>query len=165
MKENTCCFTGHRDIPAEKGENVKTKLKEQILVLLEEGISTFLVGGALGFDMLAAEVLVDLREREGKKFRLVSVLPFPDWREGWPAEEYAREEAILKNCDEFSLSGEKCDRKLYLDRDRKMVDASSVCVAWCSRRSGGTAYTVRYALKQGVQVVNLADWDVEVLRK
>ena len=165
MKENTCCFTGHRNIPAGETENVKAKLKEQILALMEEGIRTFLVGGAMGFDMLAAEALVDLREREGKEFRLVSVLPFPDWREGWPAEEYAREEAILKNCDEFSLSGEKCDRKLYLDRDRKMVDASSVCVAWCSRRSGGTAYTVRYALKQGVQVVNLADWDVEVLRK
>ena len=165
MKENICCFTGHRNIPAEDGENVKTKLKEQILALLEEGNRTFLVGGAMGFDMLAAEALVDLREKEGKEFRLVSVLPFPDWREGWPAEEYAREEAILKNCDEFSFSGEKCDRKLYLDRDRKMVDASSVCVAWCSRRSGGTAYTVRYALKQGVQVVNLADWDVELLRK
>ena len=57
------------------------------------------------------------------------------------------------------LSG-KNNRRSFLDRDRKMVDGASVCVAWCTRRSGGTAYTVRYALKQGVRVINLADRDI-----
>ena len=41
-----------------------------------------------------------------------------------------------------------------------MVDASSVCVAYCNRRGGGTAYTVRYAIRRGVPVVNIADWDI-----
>ena len=163
MKKETCCFTGHRDIPAREETTVRSKLREQILDLLEKGYNTFLVGGARGFDMLAAEVLLDLREKEGKDLRLFSVLPFPEWREFWPDESFAREERILKASDSVSFSAEKMNRRAYLDRDWKMVDESSLCIAWCTRRGGGTAYTIRYALKNGIQVMNLADWDIRKL--
>ena len=46
-----------------------------------------------------------------------------------------------------------------------MVDRSTVCIAYCNRKTGGTAYTVRYALRQGVTVRNLAEWDVKQLLK
>ena len=163
MKENTCCFTGHRNIRREEEKTVRTKIREQVLKLMDRGYSTFLVGGAIGFDMLAAEVLLDLREQEGKTLRLVSVLPFLQWRERWPAEEIEREDRILEKSDEILVSADKYDRKSYLDRDRVMVDRSSFCIAYCSRKNGGTAYTVRYALRQGVKVHNLADWDVSRL--
>ncbi len=163
MKKETCCFTGHRDIPAQEEAAVRSRLRKQILDLLEKGCNTFLVGGARGFDMLAAEVLLDLREKEGKDLRLFSALPFPEWREFWPDENFAREERILKASDHVSFSKEKINRRAYLDRDRKMVDESSLCIAWCTRRSGGTAYTIRYALKNGIQVINLADWDIRKL--
>ena len=160
MKEKTCCFTGHREIRKEDETGVKSRIREQALALLAEGYAIFLAGGARGFDMLAAETVLELREREGKDLRLVSVLPCPDWREGWAEEEIRREDSILERSDEISFSGEKDRRRSFLDRDRKMVDGASVCVAWCTRRSGGTAYTVRYALKQGVRVINLADRDI-----
>ena len=142
---------------------VRSKLRKQVLELLEKGYNTFLVGGARGFDMLAAEVLLDLREKEGKDLRLFSVLPFPEWREYWPDESFAREERILKASDHVSFSKERISRRAYLDRDRKMVDESSLCIAWCTRRSGGTAYTIRYALKNGIRVMNLANWDIRKL--
>lgn len=164
MKKETCCFTGHRDIPAQEEAAVRSRLREQIPDLLEKGYNTFLVGGARGFDMLAAEVLLDLREKEGKDLRLFSVLPFPEWREFWPDESFAREERILKASDQVSFSAEKINRRAYLDRDRKMVDESSLCIAWCTRRSGGTAYTIRYALKNGIRVMNLANWDIRKLK-
>ena len=44
-----------------------------------------------------------------------------------------------------------------------MVDSSAVCIAYCTRKTGGTAYTVRYALKKGLQVINLADWNIAQL--
>lgn len=163
MKKETCCFTGHRDIPVHEEAAVRSKLRKQVLELLEKGYNTFLVGGARGFDMLAAEVLLDLREKEGKALRLSSVLPYPEWRERWPEESFAREERILKASDHVSFSKERISRRAYLDRDRKMVDESSLCIAWCTRRSGGTAYTIRYALKNGIRVMNLADWDIRKL--
>ena len=166
MKEKTCCFTGHRNIPAEAGEEVRAGIREEALRLMESGYTTFLAGGARGFDMLAAEAVLDLRDREGKAVRLISVLPFKEWRDGWPADEYEREERILRESDGVLCPEGEGSRASYLDRDRRMVDASSVCVAWCTRRSGGTAYTVRYAMKQGVRVVNMAGPDPgELLKK
>ena len=41
-------------------------------------------------------------------------------------------------------------------RNRHLVDNSSVCVCYLTKDSGGTAYTVRYARKRGLEVINLA---------
>ncbi len=165
MKNDTCCFTGHRNIRKADEENIKEKIREQVLELLQCGISTYLVGGAIGFDMLAAEVLLDLREKERKELKIISALPFLQWREKWPEEEIEREDRILEKSDEILVSSDKFNRKSYLDRDRVMVDRSTVCIAYCNRKTGGTAYTVRYALRQGVTVRNLAEWDVKQLLK
>ena len=160
MKKDTCCFTGHRKIRKGDEAAIRVKIREQVLPLLEQGVTTFVVGGAMGFDMLAAETLLDLREKEGRALRLVSALPFLQWRENWPREAVEREDRILQGSDEILISAGSYSRQSYLHRDRRMVDASSVCIAYCSRRGGGTAYTVRYAIRQGVPVVNIADWDI-----
>ena len=163
MKSNTCCFTGHRNIRKADEESIKGKILEQVLIQLQQGISTFMVGGAVGFDMMAGEVLLDLREKEGKELRLVSVLPYLAWREKWMEEDKDREDRILEKSDEILFSMSEYQREAYLHRDRRMVDASAVCIACCSRKTGGTAYTVRYALKNGLQVINLADWNIAQL--
>ncbi len=163
MKANTCCFTGHRNIRKEDERMIRAKIREQVLIQLENGVYTFMVGGAMGFDMLAAEVLLDLREKEGKELRLVSVLPYLEWREKWPEQEKDREDRILEKSDEILVSADEYSRHSYLDRDRRMVDSSAVCIAYCTRKTGGTAYTVRYALKNGLPVINLADWNTAQL--
>ena len=164
MKKDTCCFTGNRDIRKEDAETIREKIREQVQSLLQLGISTYIVGGAMGFDMLAAEVLLDLREKEGKKLRIISALPFPDWRAKWPREETEREDRILEKSDGILFSAKEYSRQSYLHRDRRMVDESSVCVSYCTRKTGGTAYTVRYALRQGIKVHNIADWDIAQLQ-
>ena len=42
-------------------------------------------------------------------------------------------------------------------RNRALVDGSDRCVAFLQRNCGGTLYTCSYALKQRVELVNLAD--------
>ena len=163
MKAHTCCITGHRNTRKDEEGMIRAKIREQILLLLQQGISTFMVGGAVGFDMLAGEVLLDLREKEGKELRLVSVLPYLAWREKWIEEDKDREDRILEKSDEILVSANEYSRHSYLDRDRRMVDSSAVCIAYCARKTGGTAYTVRYALKNGLQVINLADWNIAQL--
>ena len=39
MKNDTCCFTGHRKIRAEDEETVRAKLREQVLALLDLGFT------------------------------------------------------------------------------------------------------------------------------
>lgn len=41
-------------------------------------------------------------------------------------------------------------------KNRHLVDNSSVCVAHLTRSGGGTAYTVEYAKKHGLKVINIA---------
>ena len=43
----------------------------------------------------------------------------------------------------------------FLARDRHLVDGSAYCIGCCTRAAGGTAYTLRYAEKKGLQVWNV----------
>ena len=51
----TCCFTGHRNLPAAQEEEIWQRVCVYLEPLLEEGVRYFGVGGALGFDTLVAE--------------------------------------------------------------------------------------------------------------
>ena len=162
MKEK-CCFTGHRNIRQSDEPVIRSKVKAQVVSLVEKGVNTFYVGGAVGFDMLAAELLIDLRDKEKVDIKIISALPFPEWRENWSENEKKRQDYIMEKSDEVFYVAKEHSREAYLSRDRKMVDESEFCIAYCTRRSGGTAYTIRYAIKKGLQVVNTADWDLSLL--
>ena len=43
-----------------------------------------------------------------------------------------------------------------LKRNRHLVDNSSACVCYLTESKGGTAYTVDYARRSGIKIVNLA---------
>ena len=58
--EQTCCFTGHRDIPA--GEEIKTRVYHCIQPLIQQGVIYYGVGGTLGFDRMMTEYLLQLRK-------------------------------------------------------------------------------------------------------
>ena len=60
-RTETCCCTGHRDIPYGLETPLKSVLKEQVGLLLSKGVIYYGVGGAVGFDTLAAEALFELR--------------------------------------------------------------------------------------------------------
>lgn len=47
MREITCCFTGHRNIPEETRGELEARLDKAVRALAEEGISRFCAGGAL----------------------------------------------------------------------------------------------------------------------
>ncbi len=44
-----------------------------------------------------------------------------------------------------------------LRRNRHLVDYSSVCICYLNKTTGGTAYTVKYAQKCGLQIINIAE--------
>ena len=64
MKEKTVCFTGHRTIPLLKKWKIEKKLKEALEALIEEGYCYFGAGGALGFDTIAAQMVLNLKVLE-----------------------------------------------------------------------------------------------------
>ena len=154
MKKLTCCFTGHRVIYKEDAETIERDLAYVIEALIKQGIIYFGVGGALGFDMYAAETVLKLRENY-PGVRLVLVLPCVDYDKLWTDTQKQRYIEIKKRADKVIFIEEKYHPGCMQKRNRHLVDHSSVCVAYMRKNSGGTAYTVNYAHKKGLQIINV----------
>lgn len=82
MKNITCCFTGHRRIPLSKRKAVVQRLKTELSALINNGYQFFMAGGALGFDTIAAQTVLDLKEKY-PHIKLILVLPCPNQTRGW----------------------------------------------------------------------------------
>ena len=63
MRSKTVCFTGHRELPTDDLPEISKRLEDTLVALIEQGYCYFGAGGALGFDTLAAQTVLRLRER------------------------------------------------------------------------------------------------------
>ena len=152
---HTCCFTGHRDIPPEILPALAAKLEAVVLELITDGIRYFYAGGALGFDTLAAETVLQLRD-QFPQIRLILAIPCREQARGWSAASINRYEHILHRTNEVIYTSEHYTRGCMQRRNRFMVDHSAVCVAYCTRATGGSAYTLQYARKSGLHILLLS---------
>ena len=165
-EQQTCCLTGHRVIPPGEEKKIMVRARNILLRLIrEQNVRYFGVGGAVGFDMMAAEYLLDLKAHKEHQLKIISVLPYPAWREteDWTDELRRREENILRACDKVVYVRPEFETGVFLLRDRKLVDGSAYCVSYCNRPRTGTAYTVKYALDRGVKVFNASSFSLKDL--
>lgn len=156
--EISCCFTGHRKLPAEKLCEIEKRIKEEIDRAYLGGYRRFLCGGALGYDTLCAYAVIEKR-KECSDVLLILVLPCMAQDEKWSEEDRRVYREIYAACDECY-----CMSELYTDgcmqlRNRAMVDDSSLCIAYLENFKSGTSYTYNYAKKNGLVVINIADVD------
>lgn len=154
-KEKTCCFSGHRFFSNEKQIQLSGELKTAILTAIQNGFMYFLTGGALGFDTLAAQTVLELRQSY-PKIKLILALPCRNQTAKWRQKEIKEYERIKTEADEVIYISEEYTKECMLERNRYMVDHSDLCICYMTRQFGGTAYTVRYAVKNGIDVINLS---------
>ncbi len=155
MRERTCCFTGHRDLPMAGRKELAIKLEKTIISLIERGVQFYGAGGARGFDALAAQTVLDLKNRY-PYIKLILVLPCLTQTRGWPAKDVGEYERIKAQADKVVYTSQEYTKGCMFKRNRHLVDNSGVCVCYLTKKDGGTAYTVDYAEKQGLEVINLA---------
>ena len=151
----TCCFTGHRQIPIAERTELAARLERTVTELYRRGVIYYGAGGALGADCLAAQTVLRLRER-CPDMKLILVLPCLDQTRGWRAEDVAEYERIKGQANKVVYAAQHYTRDCMFKRNRHLVDNSGICVCYLTKATGGTAYTVDYARKQGLTVVNLA---------
>ena len=156
VKQKTCCFTGHRDIPSGAYQRIFKKTEEMVESLIERGYLYFGTGGALGFDTIAAFAVLKLKERY-PDVRLILVLPCLTQTRGWSREDVEIYEDIKSKADKVVYTSQEYTRGCMHKRNRHLVDNSSACIAYFTESKGGTAYTVEYALKNGLTVFNIAE--------
>ena len=82
MREQTACFTGHRTIPPQQLEDLAQRLRAAVEDAIGRGYRYFGAGGALGFDTLAAQTVLDLKKIY-PHIRLILVLPCRSQAERW----------------------------------------------------------------------------------
>ncbi len=156
MSGTTCSFTGHRQIFHIHSEALPKALERVILQLYDSGYRWFQSGGALGFDLFAAESVLRLRERL-PELHLRMILPCRDQAKRWGAADRTRYENIVNLADEVVCLQESYTQFCMHERNRELVDTASVIVAYLMREHGGTAYTVKYADSKCKKIINLAD--------
>ena len=155
MREKTCCFTGHRKIPPEERAGITDRLERVIVSLYQQGIRAYEAGGALGFDALAARTVLHLRESY-PGMKLVLVLPCLTQTRGWNPEDTAEYESIKAQADHVVYTAQQYTRGCMHRRNRYLVDNSGICVCYLTKERGGTAYTVNYAEKHKLEIINIA---------
>ena len=154
MKEKTCCFSGHRKIPSESLPDIYRKLKETLIFYIDQGYRYFGAGGALGFDTLAAQTVLLLKQCY-PEIKLILVLPCKDQASRWTVEDLKEYERIKALADKVVYTAEHYYDGCMHKRNRHLVDNSSLCICYLTQSGGGTAYTVNYANAQGLTIVNL----------
>lgn len=155
-RKMTCCFTGHRYIPAEKERALAVQTAREIYRLITDfGVRFFGVGGAVGYDTLAAKVLFRMRERAFPHIKVILAYPFDGFTSLWTPQQQSEFAALLPKYDKVVRVCNAPSREAYLARNRHLVNASAYCIAYCTQQRGGTAYTVDYARAQGVMVINV----------
>lgn len=155
FKKQSVVFTGHRSVPKDKEQEVRQQVRGKIRLLFSLGFRKFVSGMALGFDMLAAEEVIKLKE-ELKGVKLVAVVPYRGQSERWTPYQRERYQRILNEVDEEIVLSEGYYNGCLLKRnDYMLAHASGIIAYYDGKPKGGTFYTCRKARLNGLDIINL----------
>ena len=115
----------------------------------------FIVGMAPGVDIWAAEVILELREKEEITLKLIAASPHPGFENRWSIEWQKRYASIMSKADFIKEVCAHYSRGCYQIRNEWMVDHSARVIAVWNGSPSGTKNTVMYAKRKGVPVINI----------
>ena len=99
-KRKTCAFTGHREL---ENDIDLPYLKECVQGIIDRGYETFLCGMAWGFDLLAAQAVLELKE-DNPQIKLIACVPCPGQEKNFPEEEKIKYKEIIESATKCALS-------------------------------------------------------------
>ena len=161
-RQESCCFTGHRPgkLPWRYNEfdprclKLKRRIADAVELAYEQGFRHFLCGMAMGCDLYFCEAVLALRERH-PDVTVEAAIPCPTQADAWPPAQRERYDRRVAACDFETMVSGQYTSTCMLRRDRYLVDHASLLIAAFDGTSGGTRYTVEYALNQGLAIVDL----------
>ena len=158
-------FLGHRKI--NRTEELEHHIRAVVLQLIREGADTFFFGSKSDFDDLCREIVGEFRLLDSNLKRVYV-------RAEYPIIDSSYEQYLLQFYEEtyFPQGMEKAGRKIYVERNQKMIDQSDVCVFYYNakyklppvrknsalpdiQRKSGTAISFEYAKSKKKRIINL----------
>lgn len=156
-----CAFTGYRpekfpfdDNEADpRCEQLKQKLFCEILRMTREGVSVFMSDMARRVDLWAAEAVLQIQNvKPSQKIELWAIIPYDRQPLAWSAKERARYQHILEQAAHVEYISHDYYNGCLQKRNRYMVDHATHLLAVYDGQPGGTASTIRYARKKGLEI-------------
>lgn len=158
----TCCFTGPRPKNYSWGNEkkceakIEERLKSAVQEAVKRGYRHFISGMAAGIDLLAAKIVLQMRENvPEKRITLEAAVPFPDQPRRWKEQTKREYASILSRCDKVHYISDTFSVAAYRKRDEYMVGRSSLLIAVEGKPNGGTARTIAYARRLNREIVLL----------
>ena len=150
----SCSFTGHRDIDESCISSLEALLSRAIDYVYNEGCRDFYCGGALGFDTMAAKLLINKRMALGD-IRIVIVAPCINQSERWSERNKNIYNYLISNADEVIFISDEYTPVCMKKRNEYLAEVADVVIAYSGRERSGSAQTIRMAEKLGKRVFNL----------
>ena len=161
-REICCAFTGHREgkLPWHGNEldgrclRLKQSMYEAVRLAYTSGKRHFLCGMATGCDTYFCETLIRLRQ-EKRDVTIEAAIPWEGQSLRWSEKQRRRYHRLVSECDYQTVVQSFYSDDCMMRRNRYMVDSASLLIAAYDGKAGGTRNTMLYAMRQGVEVVEL----------
>ena len=157
-KYRSCFFSGHRILEKKEAQLMKSLLREEILNKINDGVTRFIAGGAIGFDTLAAEQVIDIKQ-DYPQVQLVLYLPCKNHFARWGQKDVERFDEITKHADEikYVYQGKYIPGCMQMRNNAMVKDSDCGIVYLANRMGSGSAQTASHAKEKGIPFVNIAD--------
>ena len=150
----SCCFTGHRAMSKEEQREIFPQLNIKLSEVIQQGVTVFRNGGALGFDTMAALCVIKQKERN-PNIKLFIDAPHRAQSAHWDEFDRHVYTYILNHADNVTYVSERYQSGCMQKRNRFMVDRSDIVIAYVRAPRGGAYYTACYAESLDKQVIYL----------
>ena len=158
----SCSFSGHRPEKLPWGDNerdercrtLKASIREMVEKAYADGYRHFICGMARGCDTYFCEEVLRLRDRV-QDITVEAAIPCLSQCDGWTAEQQERYRDLTALCNYRTVVQERYDPGCMHRRNRYMVDHSQLLIAVHDGSPGGTLYTIEYALRRGVNIIDV----------
>ena len=162
-----CAVTGHQGSrfrfkykDSNNGcKRLKRRMQGQFTVLYEEGVRQFWIGGGLGVDIWAGEILLRMKEQpEYSELELKIALPFTGYDAKWDDRSKLRMAFLVRHsCETIVVGTDNCPPSAcYRKRDRYLIEQADCLIAVYDNDrtiSNGVGSTVRQAEQKNMTII------------
>lgn len=161
----TCCFIGHRTVPA--SSELTQRLHGVLGNLIEKGVATFLFGDHSAFHEMCYAMVTEYKKAYPQIQRIHLRTNYPD------ADEYTKQFLMRGYEDSICPDGVAgAGKAAYIKRNQAMIRASNFCVFYYDEAyrpepcrasansrppQSGTKLAFDYAKAQGKTIINTAN--------
>lgn len=144
----------------------KAMLRQFRRLYRKRGVRRFYIGGTIGVNLWAGELLLKLKEDPGyEDLELAVILPFPGHDAKWDVRSRKRLKYLVRHGVEHLTAGTEDCRESYISQNRYLVDHAQYLVAVSEEhreQETGSFQVTTYAREKGLEIIYIHPDTAEV---